>query len=223
VALTAVGVVLLPGSPKPVAEHLRPGQSVTFDERPVRLTPAMRRGIDQTLARFVPAAVTGQNPTLAWQLAGPDLRAGSTLRDWKRGDSPVYRYPWRGDVKGLKGWRPFFTYRNRVGFDLLLHPTKQSLKGPIAVSVDLVRRDRRWLVNYWNVTAIFTGPKERAYVTGVPDYGPGGVTAKGFYEAPRTDKSRLGAAWLLLPAGIVVALGLGTAAYTLRRRRRLAV
>jgi hypothetical protein len=135
---------------------------------------------------------------------------------------PVYKFPWRGDVKGLKGWVPFFTFRNRVGFDLLLHPTKTSTKGPMAVSVDLVRRGPRWVVNYWNVTAIMTGPKERAYVTGVPDYGPGGVTAKGFYQQPRYDRSKLGADWLLLPVGIVAAIALGTAGYGLRRRRRLA-
>ena len=220
VTATAVGVALLPGSPKPVPEHLRPGPRVV-EEKPVRLTAAMRRGIDETLARFVPAAVTHKDPALAWRLAGPDLRAGSTRREWLRGNMPVFQYPWRGDVEGLKGWVPFFTYRSRVGFDLLLHPTKKSLKGPMAVSVDLVRRGPRWLVNYWNVTAIMTGPKERAYVTGVPDYGPGGVTAKGFYETPRTDKSRLSAVWLLLPVGVVAAFALGTTAYGLRRRRRL--
>jgi hypothetical protein len=219
VAATAVGVALLPGSPKPVPEHLRPGP-VIVDETPVRLTASMRLGIDRTLARFVPAAVTRKDPALAWQLAGPELRAGTTRRDWMRGNMPVYKYPWRGDVKGLKGWAPFFTFRNRVGFDLLLHPTKKSLKGPMAVSVDLVRRGPHWLVNYWNVTAIMTGPKERAYVTGVPDYGPGGVTAKGFYEAPRHDQSKLGAGWLLLPVGVVAAIVLVTAGYGVRRRRR---
>ena len=221
VAAAAVGVALLPGSPKRAPEHLRPGGRVV-SEREVRLTPSIRRGIDETLARFVPAAVTRKDPALAWQLAGPDLRAGSSRRDWLHGNMPVYQFPWRGDTAGLKGWIPFFTYRNHVGFDLLLQPTKRSQKGAMAVSVDLVRRGHRWLVNYWNVTAIMTGPKERAYVTGVPDYGPGGVTAKGFYQQPRYDEAKLGAAWLLLPVGIVVGLALGITGYALRRRRRLA-
>jgi hypothetical protein len=118
-----------------------------------------------------------------------------------------------------KGWKPFFTYRNRVGFDLFLLPTKRSQKGAIAVSVDLVRCGRTWLVNYWNVTATLSGPKEPVYVTGVPDYGPQGMTAKGFYEHPRYDKSRLGAEWLLLSFGIVATLVLATTAFALRRRR----
>ena len=216
----AVGVVLMPGSPKPVPQHLRKGAWVDND-KPVRLTPAMRDGIDATLAKFVPAAVTGRDPALAWKLAGPDLRAGTTRQDWIRGEGPVLKFPWRGDTAGLKGWRPFFTYRNRVGFDVMLLPTKRSKKGAIVVSVDLVRRGSKWLVNYWNVTATLSAPGEPVYVTGVPDYGPQGMTAKGFYEHPRYDKSRLGAEWFLLPVGLLAALVLGGGAYGLRKRRRV--
>jgi hypothetical protein len=114
----------------------------------------MRRGIDETLARFIPAAVLRQDPALAWQLAGPGLRAGSTRRDWLTGQMPVYRFPWNGHRRDLVGWKPAFSYRNRVGFDLVLGARPRSRAGAMAVSVDLVRRGSRWLVDYWNVTGI---------------------------------------------------------------------
>ena len=215
----AIAVVLLPGSPEPVPQHLRKGAWVD-NEKPVRLSPTMRRGIDNTLAKFVPAAVLRRDLPIAWQLAGPDLRAGLTRREWMRGNLPVFKFPWRENPAALKGWRPFFTYRSRVGFDLMLLPAKGSKKGAIVVSVDLVRRGSNWLVNYWNVTATLSAPGEPVYVTGVPDYGPQGMTAKGFYEHPRYDRSRLGAEWLLLPVGLLAALVLGGGAYGLRRRRR---
>jgi hypothetical protein len=152
-AATALGIILLPGSPKPVPEHLRPGARVD-NQTEVRLTPKMRRGIDKTLVRFVRAAVTGNDPALAWALAGPGLRAGTTRRGWLQGGMPVYRFPWSGDRRELEGWKPVFTYRNRVGLDLVLGARRESKTGTMAVSVDVVRRGATWLVDYWNVTAI---------------------------------------------------------------------
>jgi hypothetical protein len=114
----------------------------------------MRRGIGATMARFVPAAVTRQDPALAWELAGPGLRAGSTRRGWLRGQMPVYRFPWDGDRRELLGWTPVFTYRNRVGFDIALSARKGTRASVMEVSVDVVRRGSTWLVNYWNVTRV---------------------------------------------------------------------
>jgi hypothetical protein len=113
----------------------------------------MRRGIDATMARFVPAAVTGKDPALAWELAGPGLRAGTTRRDWLKGEMPVYRFPWDGDRGELLGWTPQFTYRNRVAFDIALGARKGT-HTVMEVSVDVVRRGSTWLVNYWNVTRL---------------------------------------------------------------------
>jgi hypothetical protein len=153
VLVAALLVLILPGSPKRVPEHLRPGRPAKSPKE-VRLTPAMRRGIDATMARFVPAAVTRKDPALAWELAGPGLRAGSTRRGWLRGQMPVYRFPWDGDRRELLGWIPVFTYRNRVGFDIALRARKGASTTVMAVSVDVVRRGSTWLVNYWNVTRV---------------------------------------------------------------------
>ena len=152
VLVTVLVISVLPGSPKPVPEHLRPGGP---DKSPkeIRLTPAMRRGIDATMARFVPAAVTRKDPALAWELAGPALRAGTTRRDWLKGEMPVYRFPWDGDRRELLGWTPLFTYRNRVAFDIALGARKETQK-VMEVSVDVIRRGSTWLVNYWNVTRL---------------------------------------------------------------------
>ena len=190
-------------------------------ERTVKLTPAMRRGINATLDRFVPAAVGRRDPEAAWRLAGPGLRAGSTRRDWQRGELPVQPFPVAGSR--FHGWRALFSTRDRVALDLLLHPRRDARVGPIAVSADLVRDGERWLVDAFYTTAVFNAPDERPWVAGQPDYGAGGATAESTYERPKFAESRLDAAWFLVPLTVLasgVVAGLAYLLAVVRRNRR---
>ena len=213
----------MPGGRERPPERLRaaPPGSQPVDEREVTLTRATRRSIDATLARYLPAAVGRRDPALAWSLSGPALRAAVPRSRWLGGDLPVYPYPFR--VERRYEWRPAFTYRDRVGFDLLLQPKRGVDRGAIAVAVDMVRRGDRWLVDSWYPTAVFSSPTEKPWVTGAPDFAAGGYTGDQ-YEAGKFERQRLDALWLLLPA---VVLGAGVLAacswWTLmvvRRRRR---
>ncbi len=221
VATVSAVIAVLPGSPKPAPERLRPG-GVAAQPKEVRLTSAMRRGITATLQRFLPAAVSRRDPALAWELAGPGLRAGTTRAEWLRGDLPVYPYAY-DTRKRLDGWVPMYTYSGRVGFDLLLHPGRPDT-GALVVAVEMVRRERRWAVQYWNTTAMLSPPKaKRQYVMGAPDYAAGGSTAKGYYEGKVSGEAALQPAWLLVPIGMLgsglVAL-VGRALVARRRDRR---
>ena len=190
-------------------------------EQPVRLTPAMRRGIAATLERFVPAAVGRKDTALAWQLAGPGLRAGTTRRDWLEGDLPVFPFPAR--PTRYDQWKPAYTFRNRVGFDLMLMPHPETRRGPLAVSVDMARSGKRWLVDSWYVTAVFTGPDEKPWVAGAPDYEAGGYGADANYNGPKFADARLSPAWFAVPAGLIglgVAVLVGFALVNVRRHRR---
>ncbi len=221
-------IAVLPGSPKPAPELIRPG-AVTAEPKEVRLTAAMRRAITATLRRFLPAAVRRRNPALAWELAGPGLRAGTTRAEWLRGDLPVYPYAY-DTRKRLDGWVPMYTYSGRVGFDLLLHPGRPD-SGGLVVAVEMVRRERRWAVQYWNATATLSPPKaKRQYVMGAPDYAAGGSTAKGYYEGKVSGEAALQPVWLLVPIGLLgsglvalVARALVARALVTRRRERRAV
>ena len=226
VAAVAVSVAVMPGGKSRPPDRLRPGLTYALadpPQRPIRLTAAMRRDINATLSRFIPAAVDRRDPTTGWHLAGPGLRAGTTRRGWLEGDLPMDRYPFRGDLPG--DWRPHSTYRSRVSFDLLLHAREGAKVGSTAFGVEMVRRGRRWLVDYWAPVAIMEAPGERPYVMGAVDYAAGGGTAKNTYEAADQERAKLGAAWLVVP-GIVVAsgllLGLALALLAVVRNRRAA-
>ena len=187
----------------------------------MKLTPAMRRAIDATLDAFVPAAVDRRDPVAAWRLAGPGLRNGSSLRDWRAGALPVQPFPVAGTR--FHGWRALFSTRDRVALDLLLHPRAETRLGPIAVGIDLVRDDERWLVDAIYTTAVFNAPEEQPWVSGQPDYGADGATADATYERPKFAESRLDPAWFLLPVGLLCSAVLAVAAYAvagLRRNRR---
>jgi hypothetical protein len=222
VAAGAAGatIALLPaGQPLP-PDRLSAGPTVA-EEREVKLTPAMRRGINATIDRFVPAAVDRRDPAFAWSVAGPGLRGGTTRRDWLAGNLPVQPFPVQGTR--FHGWRPLYVHRDRVGFDLLLHARPRTRRGPIAVSVDVVRSGRRWLVDSFYTTAVFNAPDEPGWVSGAPDYEAGGSTADATYGRPKFAQSRLSSTWFALPLGLFAALALAVACYAIvvvRRNRR---
>jgi hypothetical protein len=215
----AAAVVLVPGG-RPLPPETFSAAPATHAERQVRLTVAMRTSIDRTIARFVPAAVERRDPALAWQLSGPGLRSGTTRADWLAGDLPVF--PFRVRNKQFRGWKPVLTYRDHVAFDLLLQPPVSSRKGDLAVSVDVVRRGGRWLVDGWYPSAVFTGPEERPWVTGSPDFTPDGSTSDA-YDGAGAPNGRLDPAWLLVPVlllGAIALIPVGFAIGGLRRRAR---
>jgi hypothetical protein len=189
----------------------------------VRLTPAMRRGIDSTLAEFVPAAVARRDPTRAWELAGPGLRAGGTLRGWRSGELPVHPYAY-ATSRSLRDWTTVYARRDRVAIDLMLYPRRGSPEGPIAFGIDLVPRGKAWVVDSVFPAAIWTGKKERAFVTGMQDFTGKFGSKESTYDKPDLPESRLDAAWiavpgLLLGACLLAPPALGVRSLVNRRRR----
>jgi hypothetical protein len=216
------GVVALADSTTHAPERLRPGPPETVLKE-VPLTSAMRRGIDRTLAEFVPAAVARRNPARAWQLAGPGLRAGGSLRGWKSGELPVHPYAY-ATSRSLRDWTTVYARRDRVAIDLMLYPRAGSPQGPIAFGIDLVPRGRAWVVDSIFPAAIWTGKKERAFVTGMQDFTGKFGSKKSTYDKPDLPESRLAAAWiavpgLLLGACLLAPLVLGVRSLLNRRRR----
>jgi hypothetical protein len=200
VAAAVTAIVLFADSTRPPEEQLRPGppQAVV---REVRLTPAMRRGIDRTLADFVPAAVARGNPTRAWSLAGPGLRAGGTLPQWQAGSMPVHPYAYAD--RGLRDWTLIYAHRDRVAIDLLLFPREGSQEGPIAFGIDLVPGRSGWLIDSIFPAAIWSGKGERPFVTGAQDFTGKFGSKKSTYDRPELPKRRLSAVWLLVPGLIL--------------------
>ncbi|HLK45622.1 MAG TPA: hypothetical protein VKT18_06515 [Acidimicrobiales bacterium] len=202
--------------------------AVTVDEGPAqladthryRLSAADRRTIDTLLDRFVPAGVERGSPETAWALAGPELRASSSLADWRRGNSPVPFYRARGTR--FHGWTTIEVGKRYVLFNLLLQPRSGRNDASVELSGEVIRHGAGWLVNRLYPIATFSpSTSKRAQVTGPNDFAASSGNAS---AASRT--SRLSHAWLIPVLGLVgavlllpLALGVVAARRALRFKR----
>jgi hypothetical protein len=215
----AVGVILAIPSPK--KENVNPtgaeGAAQTVAQGNLPLRPADRRAIDGVLAKFIPAAVARQNATQAWALSGPELKASSSLAEWKHGNSPVPYFPVR--EKAFTGWPTVDVERNAVTFSLLVHPRPGSNLGAYTFSVEAIRDHSRWLINRIYTIAIDNPVRGGKHEIGPADFvAPSGSASSG-------TKPRLGSSWLLPIVGIlslifVIPLSLGIVLFVRSRRRK---
>ena len=190
------------------------------------VSPADRRAIDKTLDEFIPAALDRTAPATAWRLAGPDLKGGTTLREWRHGTSPIPYYPARGNT--FHGWTTIDAEPNSVDFSLLVHPRRGSQTSSWVFSGQMIKRHGRWLVNGMYTAAIMVRPdKHGRHEVGPADYAAGAASQSGQGNAPpSTGSARLGKTWLIvLVLGIALAvifpLGFGTVSALRSRRSRM--
>lgn len=131
----------------------------SFYKKPqhVRFTARERRAVRGMLAHFIRTAVARRNVVESWDLAGPALRTGMTRKQWASGSIPVQPYPVAKHGQGA--WSTVqYSYRNKVGLEVLLFPKPGSGYSVATVSADVVRgHDGRWRINNWMLTK-FHGP-----------------------------------------------------------------
>lgn len=198
----AFGITQLPnwGDGARVKDVFEPGKPVVVgNEKPVRLTPAARRGINATLVRFVRAGVARGNLAAAYDLVTPAFRGGTTRAQWRKGDSPVYAYPApAGPI--VNAWHLNYSYRGDVGVALMLASRYRRRVGQVIFHVELKQRRGRWLVDSFSPVATFTpigeGPQHE---TGPADYAGGAADGKG----ARAEKAPLSPLWVAIPAGVL--------------------
>jgi hypothetical protein len=182
------------------------------------VSPSTRRKIDHALDRFIPAGVARKSLPTAWKLAGPEMRTGSTLKEWERGSSPIPYYPASG--KTFHGWTTIDAGPGYVDFNLLVHPQHGAKTSSWVFSGEMVRRGSRWLVNRLYTIAIIQPKKGSNRVIGPQDFGAAGQSSGAV-----PDKPALGHSWLLVAIGIVGAafllpVGFGVASLARSRRAR---
>ncbi|HVU76552.1 MAG TPA: hypothetical protein VHC67_03145 [Gaiellaceae bacterium] len=175
-----VAVVLL------VPSHGPPAGTPAGDEGPaqlasqgpkVQLTAADRRRIDAVLDRFLPAAMERKDEALGWSLAGPEMRASSSLAQWRKGNTPVPYY--RARERTFHDWDPVDVGQGYVIFTLLVHPATGSKLAPYVFSGEVVKQHGSWLVNRLYTIAIMNkGTKKHPMAeVGPADFGAGGSPA----------------------------------------------
>jgi hypothetical protein len=224
-ALAAGGVAaaLILSIPSPKKENVNPtgaeGPADTVAQGNVPLTRKDRQQIDALLAKFMPAAVGRQSATTAWALAGPELKAASTLAQWKKGSSPVPTFPVR--EKTFTGWPTVDVEKNQVTLSLLVHPQKgKEGLGDYTFSVQAIRSGGKWLVNRLYTIAINHPVRNGKHEIGPADFqAPGGGG-----EVPQ-GKPRVGSSWLIpivaiLSVALITPLVIGGTLFVRSRRRK---
>ena len=205
-----------------------------YDEpKHVPFTAAKRRAVSGVLAKFIDGAVARHDLRGTWPLAGPGLRSGLSYEEWRRGEIPVV--PYAASRRGAGTWNVVnYSYRDRVGLELLLFPRPRSGYSVATVEADVARgRDRRWRVDYWMVTKLHgPGATAAADSASALSEGPPKVhklpkgKKKQLSAAPEpsdvtTGGARLDAKWLFAPLALVLlVIALPIAGGRLRRRRR---
>lgn len=159
--------------------------------------PIGRKQGDRALnvaAEFIRTAVDRKELSHSYDLVTPTLRQGLTRRQWATGEIPVVPFP----VYSAK-WELDYSIERALGFKVALFPRKGANVRPAVFNLDLRRvgsgEKSRWLVDGFMPTG-----------TPPPSGAAGQASAVGL---PRFDQrldrgsSRLTAAWLLVPLGLL--------------------
>lgn len=176
-----------------------------------RVTREQREAVNRTLAAFIRAGVTRDDPAAAWNLTTIAMRSGVTRAEWNSGELPVQPFPAR--VPKRLEWNIITSTSGDLVIDLLLQPRAGSKRGPIAFAVELKRaHDGRWLVDSMVPEHVFSPiqsqPSKRT---------PGSAT-------PSYLKGRLSPLWFVIPGallGLAILVPLGFALANWRRNRAI--
>ncbi|MGZ8782010.1 MAG: hypothetical protein ACXWZB_00780 [Gaiellaceae bacterium] len=160
---------------------------------PVEMAASERRAVIATAAQFVDTAVKRDHAEQAFELVGPNLRGDTTRAEWRDGDIPVVPYP----VDDAR-WKFDYSYANEIGLQVAVFPKAGASVRPAVFNMSLravgAGQKRRWLVDSWSPRGGGGGSRPNR-ADGSPfrvDLAP-----------PARASSSLGAAWLLVPAGLI--------------------
>jgi len=210
--IAAVGL-LIPNSKQPNPAPPKNAPPAQISKRSTPVSRSERRAIDTTLDRFLRAGLDRSAPATAWRLAGPEMKAGSTLREWRAGTSPIPYFPPREQT--FHGWTVDDAGPRYVVFDhLVVHPRHGPQTTSWIFAGEVVKRGPRWLVNRLYTIAIM-----RPHQVGPADYAAPPVST----EPPRTAAGTLGKSWLLVVGGVlglVLLFPLGYGVVSALRSRR---
>jgi hypothetical protein len=191
--------------------------SVYVEERPVKVTPAMRREINATLVRYIPAAVLRRDTETAYELSTPSLRAGASREEWERGEIPVFPASVRPPYNG---WRLNYSVKNNVNFDLMLRTTMTEKQvAAYSYNVDLKRIEGEWRVESFFPVAQFRRQRLENGTQVVASYDFVPLNYQGASGTNEEEKRVFTLALFSIPAlGLLLVLSLFAAQFVRNRR-----
>jgi len=166
---------------------------VSTEPQSVTLNAKDRRSVLKTTTRFVSTAVVRKHLDSAWDLLGPEMKAGQTRKSFDTGNNNVVPF----DAVGIATWDVLYSYQDDVGLDVALVGSPKGNWAGKTFTIELKRypdHPTKWLVASWAPRGIGGAGQMRDY-------------AKQFPAA--TVRSPLSARWLLAPVGLVGAFAIG--------------
>ncbi|MFL5926409.1 MAG: hypothetical protein ACJ77E_05690 [Gaiellaceae bacterium] len=176
----------------------------------MHLTKRDRSDLFQTSDRFIRTAVARKQLDGAWDLLGPEMKAGQTRKSWDSGFNNVV--PFKAD--GIEAWSILYAYDNDVAVDVSLvsRGKGKSAWAGKTFTLELKRyaaHPRHWLVASWVPKGI----------------GGGGTLSPNRRSGPPPPpvKAKLSPTFLLVPAlfllTLLLVLGLWAVRSVVRGRR----
>ena len=172
---------------------------------PARMNLTRRDRLDliATSNRFIRTAVARKHLDSAWDLLGPEMKAGQTRKSWDTGFNNVV--PFKAD--GIQAWSILYAYDNDVAVDVSLFSRgkgKDDWSGK-TFTLELKRypsRPGQWLVASWVPKGI----------------GGGGTLSPNRRSGPPPPpvKAKLSPTFLLVPALFLVTLLVGLGLWAVR-------
>ena len=201
-AVVLAGVIALPEAKPDPPEVFGKEQAVNVAarEKHVPLTRADRKLVNEAIDTLMNDGVKRENPGAVYDIVTPNLRSQATRAEWRRGDIPVYPYPALG--RRFHGWTINYSQRNHLNVDLLVMPKRNRWRvGPVALTLDLRKVERRWLVDgVFPIAAFAPLPPQgnRGPVISTYDLVPAAAGAR-----PTGAEARLDKVYALIPAAII--------------------
>jgi len=210
VATLVVAAILIGNTGHSTATKIidKPAQ-VYHEPKGMTLTASDRREPFETASRFIRTAVARKHLDSAWDMLGPEMKAGQTRKSWDTGNNNVIPFP----AVGIANWGIFYSYVNDVALDLSVVGARNSDWAGKTFTIELKRypsHTNSWLVAAWV-------PK------GVG--GSGQIRSVASQPAPPPVKAEVSAKWLFIPLAFLTLLLLGLATWGARslvKQRRAA-
>lgn len=182
---------------------------VYHEPEKITLSPQDRLVIYNTAVHFIRTAVARRHLDEAWDLLGPEMKAGQTRKSWDTGFNNVIPFP----AVGVATWNIAYAYKDDVALDLAVVGARTSDYAGKTFTLELKRyraQPGKWLVAAWVPKGIG---------------GRGQVRSAAKEPLPPPPTAALDPKWLFAPAGFLVLLLLTLAAWGVRsvvRHRRAA-
>lgn len=131
------------GDVKPVDRQGAAVKDVSKVPKSTKLNPAATRVAQE----FILTAVARKNLRRAYELSGPQIKQGQSLKEWMTGNIAVVPYP-VADLK-IAPMKIDYAYAREAAIEVALLPKNGAKVKPLIFYMDLIKTKGKWLVNSW--------------------------------------------------------------------------